>query len=398
MKLLVMVSAFPVLASGQGHKRTGFPRKPVITSPSVTELVADEHLPNNFDWRDINGRSFVTADVNQHIPQYCGSCWIHGTIASLNDRFKIQRNGAFPDVMLARQTVLNCVKGFNNTPPPGCMGGEPVLIFDHMRQHAVPDETCNVWKAKQDDKCEPFTICNNCDLPAGFLEAVSKPGGDPKELLKQFDFTAGCRAIESFIGYHVGDYGFIAGPTATTEMEMMKEIYAYGPLVCAMDAHDDFMLGYSENVEKHDGVFMGVEMDDTDHDVEVAGWGETAAGQKYWIVRNSWGTYWGDAGWFKLARGINQNNIETDCAWARPYSKDLGPVLEGVVLGDYHRGIHRVAPAATALGVSAPAEMSQMSQMSLLTFGAAVGSCVTILVSRLVQSARPKAGVEPLLG
>merc|ERR1712232_1534961 len=101
--------------------------------------------------------------------------------------------------------------------------------------------------------------------------------------------------------------------------------------------------------EQHEGVFMGLDAHDTDHDVEVAGWGETVSGQKYWLVRNSWGTYWGEGGWFKLARGINQNNIETDCAWAKPYSKDLDLVLDGVVLGDYHRGIHRVAASPGSL-------------------------------------------------
>jgi len=385
--------ALPAGGVGQGHKRTDFPRVPKVTAPRGVDLVADEHLPKSFDWRDVNGQNFVVADVNQHIPQYCGACWVHGTVAALNDRLKVARSAAYPDVMLARQTLLNCVPGFNGTAPPGCMGGEPVLIYDYMRKNAVPDETCNVWKAKQDDKCEPITICKNCDPPPNFLKIISTPGIDVKKVEKELDFTAGCKAIENFIGYHVGDYGFIEGPTATTELEMMKEIYANGPITCGMDAGEEFMLRYTENVEKNGGVFGGVEMHDVDHDIEVTGWGETASGQKYWIARNSWGTYWGEGGWLKIARGVNQNSIESDCAWAKVYSKDLGPVLEGVVMGDYHRGIHRVG----ALSTSASAQVSQQQPLFVAVV-ALVSSCVTMLVSKLARRVRPKAGVEPLLG
>lgn len=52
------------------------------------------------------------------------------------------------------------------------------------------------------------------------------------------------------------------------------------------------------------------------HDVEVVGWGETPAGIKYWVARNSWGTYWGEEGFFKIVRGINNMAIETECFFA----------------------------------------------------------------------------------
>merc|ERR1719329_2081202 len=134
----------------------------------------------------------VLPDVNQHIPQYCVSCWIHGTVAQLNDRIKVMRDGAWPDVMLARQTLLNCVPGPNNTAPPGCYGGESVMIYDYMRETPIPDETCNVWKAKQ-DKCEAKNFCRNCDLPDGLLETLES-GGDASG----FDMTVGCKAMDSF--------------------------------------------------------------------------------------------------------------------------------------------------------------------------------------------------------
>ena len=56
-----------------------------------------------------------------------------------------------------------------------------------------------------------------------------------------------------------------------------------------------------------------------DHDVEIVGWGETSAGEKYWHIRNSWGVYWGEQGWFRLARGIDNLGVESqECSWATP--------------------------------------------------------------------------------
>ena len=56
-----------------------------------------------------------------------------------------------------------------------------------------------------------------------------------------------------------------------------------------------------------------------EHDVEITGWGETADGDKYWHIRNSWGVYWGEEGWFRLARGIDNLGVESqECSWATP--------------------------------------------------------------------------------
>ena len=54
---------------------------------------------------------------------------------------------------------------------------------------------------------------------------------------------------------------------------------------------------------------------DIDHDVEIVGWGETEEGVKYWKIRNSWGTYWGDLGFFRLERGTNSLYIENNDCW-----------------------------------------------------------------------------------
>ena len=61
-----------------------------------------------FNWCDMNGVNYCTNSLNQHIPQYCGSCWAHGTTSALADRVKIARGAKGIDVQLSVQHVLNC--------------------------------------------------------------------------------------------------------------------------------------------------------------------------------------------------------------------------------------------------------------------------------------------------
>jgi cathepsin X len=52
--------------------------------------------------------------------------------------------------------------------------------------------------------------------------------------------------------------------------------------------------------------------------VTISGWG-VDDGVPYWVGRNSFGTHWGEKGWFKLVRGKNALNLENHpCVWAEP--------------------------------------------------------------------------------
>mmetsp|Transcript_12065 Transcript_12065/g.33416 ORF Transcript_12065/g.33416 Transcript_12065/m.33416 type:complete len:194 (-) Transcript_12065:2642-3223(-) len=104
-----------------------------------TVVHGDRHrpLPRHFDWRDVDGVNYCTSDVNQHVPTYCGSCWVHGSVAQLNDRVKIARKAAWPDVMISRQAVVNCATNSSGV-APGCLGGEPYMVFGLMQNTPMP--------------------------------------------------------------------------------------------------------------------------------------------------------------------------------------------------------------------------------------------------------------------
>jgi len=89
------------------------------------------------DWRDFNGKNWLSWNKNQHIPQYCGSCWAQGTTSALADRFNI----AFPTmnytpVGLSAQSVVNCYKGGS------CSGGEATSVYEFAFTHGIPHSSC----------------------------------------------------------------------------------------------------------------------------------------------------------------------------------------------------------------------------------------------------------------
>merc|ERR1711965_1276969 len=86
---------------------------------------------------------------------------------------------------------------------------------------------------------------------------------------------------------------------------MQAEIYARGPIACGIDA--------SKILEYKSGVATGAG-DEVDHIISVVGWGNDPSEGGYWIVRNSWGEYWGEMGYIRVKFGALL--VEDQCAWA----------------------------------------------------------------------------------
>ena len=54
------------------------------------------------------------------------------------------------------------------------------------------------------------------------------------------------------------------------------------------------------------------------HVVSLVGWDRNDKGEEYWIVRNSWGRYWGYDGFFYIKAGENILGFESSCEWETP--------------------------------------------------------------------------------
>ncbi|XP_024376810.1 uncharacterized protein [Physcomitrium patens] len=254
-----------------------------VLSKQPHEYLKLSDLPKAWDWRNVNGTSYATRDLNQHIPVYCGSCWAHAALSSLADRHKMLRKAQWPDIQYSVQVILNCATDIAGS----CHGGDPLGVFKFMHEHGLPEETCQLYRAR-DDECTPINVCRNCVPPVGNIES--------------------CTAISDYPIHFVGEYGKVSG-----ELNMMAEIYERGPIACSIDS--TLLHSYTG------GILVNTDPAHHDHVVSVSGWGEEN-GLKYWIIRNSWGTYWGESGWFRLIRGVDSLNIEENCAWGVP--KDAG--------------------------------------------------------------------------
>ncbi len=110
--------------------------------------------------------------------------------------------------------------------------------------------------------------------------------------------------------YKVTEYGSIDGVDA-----IKKEIYKRGPIGCGIHVTQGF-LAYSGGIY-HETVTGPLE---PNHELSLVGFGRDAStGEDYWVGRNSWGTYWGESGFFRIRMGGNDNlGIETKCVWAVP--------------------------------------------------------------------------------
>ena len=122
--------------------------------------------PKAFSWDEQNGINYLTKNLNQHIPSYCGSYWAHGSVSALSDRIKIMRKAKFPDINLSVQFLLNCQFGGS------CMGGDHLAAYKAIHDYGkIPFEDCMVYQACSSDSnekacantndfiCEPINIC-----------------------------------------------------------------------------------------------------------------------------------------------------------------------------------------------------------------------------------------------
>ena len=123
----------------QGHA----PRDPNEPRPlKVRSPLPRTPAPQQWLWNDVNGVNYLTIAKNQHIPNYCGSCWAQAASSSLSDRIKIARKAQWPDINISPQVLISCGPG------DGCHGGDAGKANEWIAQNGITDETCSIYRAR----------------------------------------------------------------------------------------------------------------------------------------------------------------------------------------------------------------------------------------------------------
>lgn len=234
----------------------------------------DKHLdyPRDFDSR--RRWNFTSPIMDQG---WCGSDWAVSIVGVASDRFAIQSNGA-EKVALSAQMLLSC-KRFRRD-KGSCKGGHIDIAWNYAKAEGLVDEQCFPYQAKDVSQVRcPFKRNDN----------LLSDGCTPSTPLRTSRYKV--------------------GPTGRLKNieDIMYDIMTSGPVQAVMTVHQDF-FHYRDGIYRRsnygDNYMMGL------HSVRVLGWGEER-GDKYWIVANSWGQNWGENGYFRIARGENESDIES---------------------------------------------------------------------------------------
>jgi cathepsin X len=324
--------------------------------------------------------------------------------SSLSDRIKIARNAAFPEVMLSPQVIINCRGGGS------CEGGNPNGVYEYIEAHGVPDETCQNYIAS-DGVCAPMGVCETCD-----------PG-------------AGCAPVSNFTRFGVSQYGDVTSSlfdSPANAAAMKAEIAARGPIACDISVTAKFgarcvcVLACS-NVAGitarslpfqacHDqpcthacsrskprltmslrvacaeaysgGIFSQPRLlSIPNHVLAVVGWGvsDDDDATEYWIVRNSWGSSWGESGFARVKMGGDNLGIERGCTFGVPDFSAL-----------HVSGAHPPAVAAALAAAPRASSLPRRAGQMLLGGAAALAAEFNELRHRASGSAAPAAAPPAL--
>jgi len=231
-----------------------------ITAPAAEEVMEED--PGNAeatcpaanggcDWR-IRSPSVVTPVKDQGA---CGSCWSFSTTGSLEGAWALKGHTL---TSLSEQNLLDCAEAqYGNA---GCDGGLMTNAFKYIKNNGGVDTEASYPYTGRVSTCK-YKAANRGATIAGY--------------------------------YNVQSY---------SESALTAAIGSVGPVSVAIDAGQDSFQFYSSGVY-YDPFCSSTQLN---HAVLAVGYG-TLNGKAYYIVKNSWGVFWGDDGYILMARNANNN-------------------------------------------------------------------------------------------
>jgi len=213
--------------------------RPALTQAPLTASASEPVLPGSLRY----GPKVVSAVRDQGD---CGSCWAFAVTAAFESDVALT-TGKLPD--LSEQFLICRADRYSVSLNPPCGGGYPDPASDFLVNPGLPPETC---------------------LPYSTY-GCSQPCRDWRS------------KTQRIAGWHY----------VSQNVSAIKEaLYAYGPVVATLHVYEDF-YSYAGGVYSYAyGQYQG------GHVVEVIGYDDA---RQCLIAKNSWGTDWGEAGYFNIA-------------------------------------------------------------------------------------------------
>jgi cathepsin H len=215
-------------------------------------------LPDSIDWRDKGALNAIKSQG------HCGSCWTFSTTGCLEShhflKYGVMKN-------LSEQQLVDCAGAFNNK---GCNGGLPSQAYEYIHYNG---------------------------------------GLDTED---QYPYTAVTGKTCNYVASPATKVASVVNITAYDEEQLHAAVGTTGPVSIAYQVSADFR-------NYHSGVYDGVcdtTPDKVNHAVVAVRYGvadASNANMPYFTVRNSWGTTFGEDGYFRIHRGVNKCGI-SDCA------------------------------------------------------------------------------------
>eukprot|EP00933_Yihiella_yeosuensis_P063040 TRINITY_DN66097_c0_g1_i1.p1 TRINITY_DN66097_c0_g1~~TRINITY_DN66097_c0_g1_i1.p1 ORF type:complete len:371 (-),score=99.16 TRINITY_DN66097_c0_g1_i1:295-1407(-) len=253
-----------------------------------------ESLPSDFDWRTDARASNCPSLKEVRDQANCGSCWAFGSVEAMTDRICIATAGK-QKIHLSAEDVTSC----DRMGDMGCNGGVPSTVYSYYKSTGIVDggnfgdkSMCYSYQLK------PCAHHSTSKKYANCTASVPTPSCASKCVDNGADWSNSKH-------YGTGGYSVCGGGGKCADA-MMQEIYKNGPITGMFFVHQSF-LSYKSGVYKA-GLFFKDPMLGG-HAIKIVGWG-TESGTDYWLVANSWNSDWGDNGFFKIQRGVNQCQIE----------------------------------------------------------------------------------------
>lgn len=231
--------------------------KIIKNKQNITDDDKSFSIPNSIDWRNLNA---VTAVKDQGS---CGSCWSFSTTGAIEGAYAIKTKNL---VSFSEQQLVDCDKGL--TKNHGCNGG----LMDNAFS----------WINKNDG------LCSEEDYP--YVSGTTQTEGTCEKTCKVVTGSS----VKSYVDV-----------TKRSEQNMLIAL-SKQPVSIAIQADQKTFQLYKS------GVFTGDCGSNLDHGVLLVGYG-TMDNLNYFILKNSWGTSWGDGGYMYISRDEQYNNGDGLC-------------------------------------------------------------------------------------